>query len=98
MPRRSAAWMTVTPSSTSMRWPSISTVGMGAWRFGRLAERTPTEGGMLLELAPELRDERPRRHGSAVGERADRIPLDVVGHVQEQIDIGRRRSTVFQSV
>src|SRR4030095_9215582 len=95
MPRRSAAWITVRPSSTSIVFPSISTVGMGSrgWRLG--AQRTATEGSMLLELGTELGDEGPRRHGSAVGQGADGVALDVVGDVQQQVDIGGRRHTVL---
>src|SRR5262245_31952634 len=105
MPRRSAAWRTVMPSSTSIVWPSISILGMGSQRsgpgslspaagprgpFSRLgAEWAAAEGGMLLELGAELRGERPGRHGGAVGQRADGVALDVVGHVQEEVDVRR---------
>src|SRR5262249_51907590 len=89
MPRRSAAWMTVTPSSTAIVRPSISTVGMGSPGRRLGAERTAAERHVLLELGAELGDEGPRRHGGAVGEGADRVALDVVGDAQQQLDVCR---------
>src|SRR6266850_807168 len=90
MPRRSAAWMTVVPSSTSSFRPSISTVGMGESRlFG--AERAATERRVLLELGAVFRDERTRRHGGGVRERADRGAHHVAGDVQYEVDVARRR-------
>src|SRR5262245_542864 len=113
MPRRSAAWMTVTPSSTSIAWPSISILGMGSQRPGpgslspaaaprgpvsRLgAEGAAAEGGVLLELGAELRGEGPGRHGGAVGQGADGIALNVVGHVEEEIDVRGGRAAVLEA-
>src|SRR5262249_31763675 len=89
MPRRSAAWMTVTPSSTSMLRPSISTVGMGSTLRRLRPEGTPAERDVLLEVGAELGDEGPRRHRSTVGEGADGVPLDVVGDAQEEVHVPR---------
>src|SRR5437899_11471581 len=91
MPRRSAAWMTVSPSGTSTRWPSISSVGMAARRLRDGPERAPAEDGVLLELGAELGDERARRHGRGVGQRADGGAHHVARDVEEQVDVGGRR-------
>src|SRR5215510_14487625 len=98
MPARSAATMTVTPSSTSIRLPSISTVGMGARGCRLGAERTATERGVLLELGTELRDEGARRHRSAVREGADGVALDVVGEVQQEVNVARDGPAVLETV
>src|SRR5215470_17299536 len=87
MPRRSAAWMTVTPSSTSIVRSSISTLGMGSSGRHLGTERTAAERNVLLELGAELGDEVARRHGGAVGEGADGVALDVVGDAQQQVDV-----------
>src|SRR5262249_38600546 len=84
--------MTVSPSGTSTRRPSISTVGTGRLRSG--AERAAAAGGVLLELGPVLGPERARRHGGRVGERADRRAHHVAGDVEEEIDIARRAAAV----
>src|SRR5262249_9969169 len=89
MPRRSAAWMTVTPSSTSIVRSSISTLGMGSLGRGLGTERTAAERNVLLELGAELGDEVARWHGGAVGEGADGVALDVVGDAQQQVDVCR---------
>src|SRR4029077_17587125 len=112
MPRRSAAWMTVTPSSTSIAWPSISILGMGSQRpgpgslspaaaprgpFSRLgAEGAATEGSVLLELGAGPRGEGAGRHGRAVGQGTDGVALDVVGHVEEEIDVRGRCPAVLE--
>src|SRR5262249_25829166 len=97
MPARSAATMTVTPSSTSIRLPSISTVGMGARGCRLRAERTATERGVLLELGTELRDEGARRHRGAVGEGADGVALNVVGQLQQEVDVARGGPAVLET-
>src|SRR5262245_7275094 len=97
MPRRSAAWMTVTPSSTSMLRPSISTVGMGSTLRRLRPEGTPSERDVLLELGTELVDEGPRRHRRAVGEGADGVPLDVVGDAQEELHVPRNGAALLES-
>src|SRR5262245_58304249 len=91
MPRRSAAWMTVTPSSTLIARPSISTVGMAAWPLRGGAERAAPEAGVLLELGLVLGDERANGHGGGIRERADRVALHVVGDPEQQVDVRRRR-------
>src|SRR5262245_21282040 len=112
MPRRSAAWMTVRPSSTAIEFPSISILGIDApdrgagslfpaaaprGPFSRLgAQRATAEGGVLLELGAELCDKRPGRHRGAVGQRADGVTLDVVGDVQQEVDVGRCRPAVLE--
>src|SRR5437762_12702321 len=84
MPRRSAARMTVVPSSTAIRRPSISTVGTP----GLLgAQRAAAERGVLLELGAVLGDEGARRHGGGVGEGADGGAKHVGGDIQEQFDV-----------
>src|SRR5262249_51854925 len=98
MPAPSAATMTVTPSSTSIRLPSISTVGMGARGCRLGAERTATERGVLLELGTELRDEGARRHRSAVGGGAVGVPLDVGGEVRREVDAARAGPAVLETV
>src|SRR2546426_9432188 len=86
MPRRSAARMTVVPSSTAIRRPSISTVGTP----GLLgAQRAAAERGVLLELGAVLGDEGARRHGGGIGERADRVALHVVRDREQEIDVTR---------
>src|SRR5262245_22179593 len=97
MPRRSAAWMIVTPSSTSIVRPSISTVGMGSHGRRLGAQRTAAERGVLLELGAELGGEGAGGHGGSVGERADGVALDVVGDVQQQVDVGRCRAPILQA-
>src|SRR5262249_129388 len=96
MPRRSAAWMTVTPSSTAIVRPSISTLGMGSSGRRLRAERTAAEPRVLLEPGAELGDEVGRRHGGAVGEGADRVALDVVGDAQQQVDVCRVGAALFE--
>src|SRR6516225_7691323 len=96
MPRRSAAWMTVTPSSISMLRPSISTVGMGSTPRRLRSEGTPAERDVLLELGTELGDEGPRRHRRTVGEGADGVPLDVVGNAQEELHVPRLGAAVLE--
>src|SRR2546427_449659 len=92
MPRRSAARMTVVPSSTAIRRPSISTVGTP----GLLgAQRAAAERGVLLELGAVLGDEGARRHGGGVGEGADGGAQHVAGDVQEEVDgAGRGRARI----
>src|SRR5213593_250784 len=95
MPRRSAARMTVVPSSTSIRRPSISTVGMSASEGGCMsgllgAQRAAAERGVLLELGAILGDEGARRHGGGVGEGADGGTQHVAGDVEEEVDVARR--------
>src|SRR5438093_11975798 len=91
MPSRSAAWMTVRPSGTSIRWPSISSVGMAARRLRDGPERAPAEDGVLLELGAERGDEGAGRHGGRIGERADGGARHVGGDVEQQGDVGSRR-------
>src|SRR5439155_21372764 len=99
MPRRSAAWMTVRPSGTSIRWPSISSVGMAARQLGDGPERAPAEDGVLLELGAILGDERARRHRRSVGQRADGGTRHVAGDVEKKIHVGGRRGplAVFEA-
>src|SRR5262245_13444277 len=97
MPRRSAAWMTVTPSSTSIVWSSISILGMGSQRRRLGAEGAAAKGGVLLELRTELRREGPGRHGRTVGQGADGVALDVVGHVEEEVDVPGRRAADLEA-
>src|SRR5213593_2799014 len=92
MSRRSAAWITVSPSGTSIRRPSISTVGTGRLRSG--PEGAAAAGGVLLELGPVLGHEGARRHGGRVGERADRRAHHVTGDVEEEVDVARRAAAV----
>src|SRR3989475_3851297 len=92
MSRRSAAWITVSPSGTSIRRPSISTVGTGRLRSG--PERAAAAGGVLLELGPVLGQERAGRHGGRVGERTDRRAHHVAGDVEEEVDVAGRRRDV----
>src|SRR3989442_307328 len=94
MPRRSAAWMTVSPSGTSIRWPSISSVGMAARRLHDGAERATAEDRVLLELGAELGDEGAGRHGGGIGERADGGAHHVAGDVEEEVHVGGRRGPV----
>src|SRR5262245_66151674 len=89
--------MTVTPSSTSIRVPSISTVGMGARRCRLGAERTAAERGVLLELGAELRGEGACRHRRTVGEGADGVALDVVGEIQQEVRVARGASAVLET-
>src|SRR4029077_20325304 len=97
---RSAAWMMLTPSSTSMVRPSISILGMSEGmslqRRHIGPQRAAAEGGVLFELGAELGSERPRGHGSSVRQRTDGVALDVVGDVQEQIDVGRRGGPILE--
>src|SRR2546425_10144873 len=94
MSRRSAAWMTVSPSGTSIRWPSISSVGMAARRLGDGPERTTAKRSVLLELGAELGDERTRRHGGGVGQRTDSGAHHVARDVEQEVDVGSRRGPV----
>src|SRR5207237_6345554 len=91
MPSRSAAWMTVRPSGTSIRWPSISSVGMAARRLRDGPERAAAEDGVRLDLGAELGDEGAGRHGGRIGERADGGARHVGGDVEQQGDVGSRR-------
>src|SRR2546428_13319169 len=86
--------MTVVPSSTSIFWPSISSVGTD-----RLLgpERTAAERGVLLELRPILRDEGARRHRRGVGESADRVAHHVARDVQQEIDVARRGVALLEA-
>src|SRR5438132_14095921 len=94
MPRRSAARMTVVPSSTAIRRPSISTVGTP----GLLgAQRAAAEGGVLLELGAVLGDEGARRHGGSVREGADGGAQHVAGDVQEEVDVARRGLALLEA-
>src|SRR5262245_3383576 len=83
--------MTVTPSSTLIERPSISTVGMAAGPLRDGAEGAAPEAGVLLELGLVLGDERADGHGRGVGERADRVALHVIGDPEQQVDVRRRR-------
>src|SRR5207245_11383451 len=96
MPRRSAARMTVVPSSTAIRRPSISTVGTP----GLLgAQRAAAERGVLLELGAVLGDEGARRHGGGVGEGADGGAQHVCGDVKEGGEVaGRGRALLAAHV
>src|SRR5262245_56370719 len=94
MSRRSADWMTVSPSSTSIFRPSISTVGTD-WL--RRAEGAATERGVLLEFRAVLGDERAGRHGGGVGERADGVPHHVARDVEEEVDVAGRRGPLLES-
>src|SRR3990172_1249824 len=94
MPSRSAARITVTPSSNSPVWPSIVTFGMGSMTGGGCpralslgSERAATELDVLDELVAELGDERLGRHGGGVGEHAHGVPHHVVGDVEQQLEI-----------
>src|SRR5581483_10000623 len=93
MPSRSAAWMTVFPSSTSTFRPSISTVGT---RRLLRAERAAPERSVLLVLRTILRDEGADGHRRRVGERADRVPHHVAGDVEQEVDVARLRRALFQ--
>src|SRR5262245_11332442 len=97
MPRRSAAWMTVTPSSTSMLRPSISTVGMGSTLRRLRPEGAPSRRDVLPELRTELRDEGPCEPRLTVGEGADGVPLDVVGDAQEEVHVPRAGPALLES-
>src|SRR5262245_16348667 len=97
MPRRSAAWMTVLPSSTSTFWPSISTVGMRSRLLPGRPQRTAPEGGVLLELGAILRDQGTHRHGRRVGERADGVPHHVTRDVEEEVDVRRLGTAVLET-
>src|SRR5262249_33714384 len=112
MPRRSAAWMTVRPSSTAIEFPSISILGIGApdrgagslfpaaaprGPFSRLgAQRATAGGGALLERGGDLGYDRAGGQGGAGGGRADGVPLVVVGDVQRRVDAGPRRPAVLE--
>src|SRR5262245_26060982 len=84
--------MTVTPSSTLIERPSISTVGMAAWPLRGGAERAAPEAGVLLELGLVLGDERADGHGGGLRERADRVALHVVRDPEQEVDVRRRRA------
>src|SRR5215813_2546929 len=96
MPRRSAAWMTVTPSSTWMVRPSISTEGMGSTRRRLWPQGTAAERRVLVEFGAELGDEGARGHGGAVGEGADGVAQDVAGDAQQQLDVGGIRAALLE--
>src|SRR5689334_4486791 len=98
MPARSAAWMTVRPSSTATLRPSISTVGTDGLRRRARPERAVAEAGVLLELRAVLGDERAHRHRGRVGERADGVPHHVAGDVEEEIDVRGRRVALLETV
>src|SRR2546425_12428670 len=94
MPRRSAARMTVVPSSTAIRRSSISTVGTP----GLLgAQRAAAERGVLLELAAVLGDEGARRHGGGVGEGADSGAQHVARDAQQEVDVARRGPALLEA-
>src|SRR5438309_946974 len=94
MPRRSAARMTVTPSSTWTLRPSISSVGTGG---GLRAEGAAAERGVLLELGAVLGDEGARRHGGGLGEGADGGAHHVAGDVEQQIDVAGRGRALLEA-
>src|SRR3954467_13474958 len=98
MPSPLAASITVAPFWTSVSMPSTVSFGMAS---GRAALRRAGRGGVaarlgdhaapvvdvVLELVAEVRDEALHRQRRGVAERSHRPPGDVVGDVDQKIEI-----------
>src|SRR5262252_73855 len=96
MPRPFAASITVAPLRTSVSLPSIVTLGMSGGlllrkgRPGRVAglgREAALVVDVMLKLGPEMLDEALYRQRRRVAERADRAPGDVVGDVDQQVEV-----------
>src|SRR3954471_7739771 len=79
----------VVPGATSISWPSIVTLGI------ELLCRLPRCGGAVfvdatLQFGAEMADQPLNRPHRAVGQRADRVPLDFARHLFEHVDLGDR--------
>src|SRR5690349_4581127 len=96
MPRPFAASITVAPLRTSVSLPSIVSFGMSGGLLLREAGRCRVAGlgrhatlavDVVLELRSEVLDEALHRQRGRVPERADGAPGDVVGDVDEQVEV-----------
>src|SRR5215467_2721580 len=96
MPRPFAASITVAPLRTSVSLPSMVTFGISGGlslakrrrgRIPRLGHHAALVIDVVLELAAEMLDEALHRQGGGVAERADGAPGDVVGDVDQQVEV-----------
>src|SRR5689334_12186288 len=96
MPRPFAASITVAPFGTSVSLPSIVTLGMsgrlplreaGRGRVAGLGRQAALVIDVVLELGAEVLDETLHRQRRRVAERADGAPGDVVGDVDEEVEV-----------
>src|SRR5262245_4831680 len=82
--------MRLVPFSTTTSRPSTwsFTVGIAIPLVERAAaQRAALLADVLQELVPELLREAARRPGRRVSERADRVPLDLIGDGEEDVEI-----------
>src|SRR5512141_3026237 len=97
MPCASVAWMSIAPlraftgtPSTSMLTSSwlMSRSSLGSRRAAARLDEAVGVLGVMFELVPVMADEALHRPRGSVAERADGVALDLVGDVDEHVDIG----------
>src|SRR5882724_440041 len=96
MPRPFAASITVAPFLTSVSLPSMVSLGTSGGlslakrrrgRIPRLGHHAALVVDVVLEFAAEMLDEALHRQRGGVAERADGASGDVVGDVDQQIEV-----------
>ena len=95
MPACWQACRIVVPAATSISVPSIVTLGI--CQAACLCPRTAAVavfGDAPLHLRAEMADQPLHRPHRAVGQRADRVALDLVGDVEQHVDL-RDRGVAF---
>src|SRR5674476_588684 len=53
---------------------------------------------VIFKFRTEVLEHRPHRHGGGISQGANRAPHDVLGHVVEQVHIGRATLTIFDAI
>src|SRR5579859_3851308 len=98
MPAAWAACRTVVPAGTSTSWPLIVSFGMDRpLRRVRAADgRRAVVLDTLFEHRAEMPDQALDRPGRSVAERADRVAFDLVGDVEQHVDLLDRRVALHQ--
>src|SRR5215210_9143638 len=74
-----------TPSTSMLTCSSLMT---GSGRDGRGCDDAVAVLDVVLELVPEMADETLHRPRCRIAERTDRVPFDLVRHVDQHVDVG----------
>src|SRR5262245_59900920 len=96
MPARSVTWITISPLRASSGVPSTSmrTTSLLMPRPSPRSRRGPRDAReahamrhVILELVAEVAQEALHGPGGSIAERADRVPFDPVGDVDQHVEL-----------
>src|SRR4051812_5275245 len=84
----------IAPLAGSRAWSGGAAASVGSGQHAGPGEGAATTGDVRAVLVVEVLDRGRHRAGRAVPERAERAAQDVVGQVEERVDVRHRRGAV----